>query len=268
MANHIIGLDIGGTKIRAVLAGGDKILEKVQIKTPLKNRAEFLKGLEATIGALISKLPSEEKISGIGAGIAGALDLNKGIILNAPNIKILNGFNIKGWLQKKFGCKVEIDNDARCFLRGEYLFGAGKGYENLVGITFGTGVGGGIMINGKMIYGANGSAGELGHMIIEGKKDWETLTVKQFRKSKFSKASVEEFKKNSGIGLSNIVNVLDPEAIIIGGSAAKDVGKFLPQIKTIAGKFIISSKSRKNVKILTGRLGEYAGAIGAAAIFK
>ena len=263
---YIIGIDIGGSKIIAALIRSGKIFYKIKISTP-KNRKKFCRKLQIIIEQLIKKAEGRKNIEDIGCGIAGALDIERGIVLNAPNLKFLNNFNIKKWLQKQFYYKVKIDNDARCFLRGEYLFGAGKGYKNLVGVTFGTGIGGGIIINGKMVYGANDSTGELGHMVINEGKDWETLTVKQVRKLKFSKISVEEFKKNLGIGFSNIVNVLDPEIIIIGGGAAETIGKFLPKIKTITNKLIISSKSRKNVKILVGKLGEDAGAIGAAAIF-
>ncbi len=250
----------------AALVKSGKVFYKIKLSTP-KNRKKFCRELQTVIEQLIKKAGGQKNIKGIGCGTAGALDLKKGVILKVANIKMLNGFNIKKWLQKKFSCKVKIDNDARCFLRGEYLFGAGKGYENLVGVTFGTGVGGGIIINGKMVYGANDSIGELGHMVINEGKDLEALTVKQVRKLKFSKISVKEFKKNLGIGFSNIVNILDPEIIIVGGGAAETVGKFLPEIKTITNKLIISSKSRKNVKILVGKLGEDAGAIGAATLF-
>jgi len=264
---YIIGIDIGGTKISAVLVKDDKILKSVKIKTPQKSRREFLNKLEVLIGEVILELADKKEISGIGCGVAGALDLKKGIILNAPNIKILNGFNIKNWLHKKFSCKVKIDNDARSFTRAEYLFGAGRGYKNIVGMTLGTGIGGGIIINGRMVYGANDSAGELGHMVIDRGKDLEALTVKQVRKLNFSKMPIKKFKKNLGIGFSNIINILDPEVIIIGGGAAETSKNFLPKIKVAADKLIISSKSRKNVKIFIGKLGENAGAIGAAALF-
>lgn len=263
---YIIGIDIGGSKIIAALIRSGKVFYKIRLSTP-KNRNKFYRELQIIIEQLVKKAGDRKNVKDIGCGIAGVLDRERGVILNAPNLKFLNGFNIKKWLQKQFNCEVKIDNDARCFLRGEYLFGAGKGYENIVGVTFGTGIGGGIIINGKMVYGANDSTGELGHMVINEGKDWEALTVKQARKLKFSKISVEEFKKNLGIGFSNIVNVLDPEIIIVGGGAAETVGKFLPKIKTITNKLIISSKSRKNVKILIGKLGEDAGAIGAATLF-
>jgi len=263
---YIIGVDIGGSKINAGLFKNGKILKSVKIATSKKSRREFLNKIEKIIGELIFKIDKKDLL-GIGCGVAGALDLGEGVILNAPNIKILNGFNIKNWLHKKFGCEVKIDNDARLFLRAEYLFGAGKGYKNIVGMTLGTGVGGGIIIGSKMVYGSNDSAGEVGHMVIDHGKDLEVLTVKQIRKSKFSKIATEKFEKNLGIGLSNIINILDPEVIIIGGGAIEDIKIFLPKIEMTAAEFIISPKSRKHVKILIGKLGEDAGAMGAAALF-
>lgn len=260
----IIGVDIGGSKINAVLFKNGKIFKSIKSETLRKNRANFLNNLEKVIRKVI---PQNGKFFGIGCGVAGALDLKKGVILNAPNLRILNNFNIKNWLEKKFKCNVKIDNDARSFLRAEYMFGAGRGYKNLIGITLGTGIGGGIIIDGKMIYGASGSAGELGHMVIDKGKDLEALTVKLVRKYKFSKTSISEFKKNLGIGLANIINILDPEAIIIGGGAAKTAKTFLPKVKMAAAKFVISPKSQKNVKIIVGKLGENAGALGAAALF-
>lgn len=253
---YIIGIDIGGSKIKAIIFNDGKVLKSAKILTPKKSRKKFLKELEALVRKLILDL-GDKKILGIGCGVAGALDLEKGIVLGATNIKILNNFNIKNWLEKKFSCEVKIDNDARCFIRAEYVFGAGRGCKNLVGVTLGTGVGGGIIINGKMFYGGNGSAGELGHMLINSEKDWGFLLLKQ-KKNR---------EKNLGIGFANIVNILDPEIIIIGGGASGAFKSLLSEAKKIMNKFIISPKSRKNVKIIIGKLGENAGAVGAAALF-
>lgn len=263
---YIIGIDIGGSKIIAALVKGGKVFHKIKISMP-KNKNEFFKKLETVIEQLIEKAGGMKNINGIGCGIGGALDLKKGIILSWSNIKFLDGFNIKNWLKKKFNCEVKINNDARCFTYGEYLYGAGRGYKNIVGMTLGTGVGGGIIINGQLIYGANGSAGEIGHMIIDNKKDLEFLTVKQIRKLKFSKIAAKKLEKNLGIGIANIINVLDPEAIIMGGGATKNAEAFIPKVKKIAGKFIVSSIAGENVKIIIGKLGENAGAIGAATLF-
>ena len=263
---YIIGIDIGGSKIIAALVKGAQIFHKIKIPMP-KNKKDFFDKLEKVIGELIKKAGGKKNIRGIGCGIGGALDLEKGIILSWSNIKFLDKLNIKSWLKKQFNYEVRIDNDAKCFIRAEYLFGAGKGYNNIVGMTLGTGVGGGIIIGGKMIYGANDSAGEIGHMIINNGKDLEEATVKQMRKLKFSKMAAKEFEKNLGIGLVNIINILDPEIIIIGGGAAKTVEAFILKARKIAEKFIVSPQAEKNVKILKGKLGENAGAIGAAALF-
>lgn len=264
--SYIIGIDIGGSKINAIVFNGGKVFKSVKILTPQKSRKEFLVKLEILVRKLILIINKKE-ISGIGCGAAGVLDLKKGVILNSPNLRFLNNFNIKNWLEKKFNYKVKIDNDARSFLRAEYMFGAGRGYKNLVGITLGTGIGGGIIINKKMFYGANNAAGELGHMIIDRGKDFETLTVKEVRKLNFYKTAVGEFEKNLLFGLTNIINILDPEVIIIGGGAVNMAEIFLPKAKKIINQFVISPKSRKNVNITIGKLGENAAAIGAAALF-
>ncbi len=263
---YIIGIDIGGSKIIAAVIIGGKVFHKIKIMMS-KNKKEFFNQLHLITEQLIKKAGGRKNIRGIGCGIGGVLDLEKGIILSWSNINFLDGLNIKNWLKKEFNYEVVIDNDAKCFTRGEYLFGAGKGYKNIVGMTLGTGVGGGIIIGGKMVYGANGSAGEIGHMIINNGKDLEEATVKQMRKLKFSKMAAKKFEKNLGIGFANMINILDPEAIIIGGGIVVASEFFLPRAKEIMKKFIISPKSRKNVKITIGQLGENAGAIGAAALF-
>lgn len=262
---HIIGIDIGGSKINAILFKNGEVLESAEISTS-KNRKKFLEKLETLVEKLIFNT-DKNRILGIGCGMAGTLDLKKGVIFNAPNLRFLNNFNIKNWLNEKFDCETKVDNDARSFLRAEYMFGAGRGYKNLVGITLGTGVGGGMVIGGKIFYGSNDTAGELGHMTIDCGKDLEFLTVKQTRKLKFSNAALKKFKENLAIGLANIVNILDPEAVILGGGAVNAIKNFLPEIKMAAAKFIISPKSRENVKIILGKLDENAGAIGAAALF-
>jgi len=271
---YIIGIDIGGSKIIVAVVENRKVYYKIKSATP-KNRKEFLNKLELMIKNIFEKAGGRKNILGIGCGFAGALDLQKGTILDAPNVEILEDFNIKSWLQHKFNCDVKIDNDARCFLRSEYIFGAGQRYKNVVGITFGTGIGGGIIINSKMVYGANGSAGETGHMVINLKTqnsklktyDWEQSTVKQMRKNKFSEEATREFEKNLGIGFANIINFLDPDAIIIGGGVAESIRTILPKAKATMNKFVISPKSRRNIRIIIGKLGEDAGAIGAAALF-
>ncbi len=279
----IVGIDIGGTKINVVLFRGAKVLHKDREPTKTKTREVFLNQLEEIISSVISPLRRKE-ILGIGCGVAGALDLKKGEVLNAPNLPVINGLKIREWLAKKFHRETFIDNDARSFLRGEHLWGAGKGYKNLVGLTLGTGVGGGIIIDGKMINGSNDAAGEIGHMIIDKGRDFEELAgaraLRNFGFSDSLKAyslakkgdknaqkSFEKVGEYLGVSLANIVNMLDPQAIIIGGGLAGAEKFILPQARKTMKKLITSPKAAERVKILLGKLGEDAGAMGAAALF-
>lgn len=300
----IVGVDIGGTKINVVLFRGAKVLHKDKQPTETKNLSAFMTQLEGIVSSVISPLRRREFI-GIGCGIAGALDLEKGQVLKAPNLPIINGLKIREWLAKKFHREVKIDNDARSFLRGEHLWGAGRGYKNLVGLTLGTGIGGGIIIDGKMINGANDAAGEIGHMalnIVQGNSKFKIPNSKQISNSKSQILDFEELAgaralknlgfsdslkaynlakkgdKNArkafekvgeylGISLANIVNMIDPQAIIIGGGLAGAEKFILPQAQKTMKKLITSPKAAEKVKILLGKLGEDAGAMGAAALF-
>lgn len=282
MDKYIIGIDVGGSKIITALVKGGKVFYKIKIETP-KNKNEFLKKLETMIEQLIEKAGERKNIKGIGLAILGVSDFKSGMTLMADNLRILNNFNLKDWVAKKFRFKVRIDNDSRSFTRAEYLFGVGKGFKNIIGITLGTGVGGGIIIDGKVFHGSFNSAGEIGHMIYN-KTEFEDLMSAQSLKKigfsdslaiyKFAKVGNKKARKifrqlgeYLGVGLANLVNILDPEAIVIGGGMAGASKFFLPEAKRSATRFILSPKSRKNVKILVGKLGEDAGAIGAAALF-
>lgn len=287
----IVGIDIGGSKINVVLFRGAKVLHKDKQPTETKNQAAFLAQLEGMVSSVISPLRRREFI-GIGCGVAGALDLEKGQVLRSPNLPIIDGLKIQEFLSKKFYREVLIDNDARSFLRGEHLWGAGKGYKNLVGLTLGTGVGGGIIIDGKTINGSHDAAGEIGHMIIKSEirnskletNDFEELAgaraLKNFGFSDSLKAynlarkgdknaqkAFEKVGEYLGVSLANIVNMVDPQAIIIGGGLSGAEKFILPQARKTMKKLITSPKAAEGVKILLGKLGEDAGAMGAAALF-
>jgi glucokinase len=268
--DFLLGIDIGGSITKLLLVKDFKIVGRIKIKTSKENRKDFLSQLGEAIDEII--LAAEgNKIKGVGCGVAGMLDLERGVVLKAPNIPILNGFNIKNWISKKTGIEIRVDNDARSFTRAEHLWGAGKRYKNMVGITLGTGVGGGIIIDGKLVYGNNGSAGEVGHMILNAKgEDLEMLTMKYMSDSGFpvvveaynnkkAKEALKNFENNLAMGFTNIITILNPEAIIIGGGASEAGKFFIPKIKKII--------SGKNIKILLSKLGEDAGALGAAGLF-
>lgn len=231
-----IGVDIGGSKINIVLWDGKRIVARRQAQ-------------EVSLKRLNEEL-SHFKVSKIGIAIPGILDFKTGNILKCPNLSSFNGLNLKEILKKD----IYVDNDANCFLRAEAKLGAGRGYNDILAVTMGTGIGGAIKIaelNKDLVYkGARGSAGEFGHIIIDGGKTWEELY-------QATKEEPKQQEKVNAIGLANLINIFDPEIIILGGGGAK-----LPKRELIE-RYIISPLAKK-AKIVGSKLGLDACAIGAA----
>jgi len=165
---YSIGVDIGGTKILAVLVDEKgSIKERIKFNTA-KNRKDILIQITEAISYLIKKEKegSKQIIKGIGVGVPGIINRNKGKLITLPNVPSLNGFHIISFLKKKFRMKVCLENDSACTSLAEYKFGLGKNVRNMFCLTLGTGIGGGIILNGK-IYSGRGSAPEPGHITVE-----------------------------------------------------------------------------------------------------
>ena len=164
-----IGIDIGGTSIKgASINSSGQILDLFSLRVNKADTPEKTIGeLSKIILEFLSEHVYEEQISGIGVGVPGIVDFDKGVVLSSPNLPTWNGFNIKEFLQKTTNLPVFLNNDANVAALGECVFGAGKKYQNMILLTLGTGVGGGVIIN-KNIYDGNEHRGaELGHMVIE-----------------------------------------------------------------------------------------------------
>lgn len=275
--NSIIGLDIGGTKIEGILWRGGKILDSKKIKTP-KSRKQFLKA----VAQLIQDLKSSRRIQGIGISCAGAIEKKTGKIINSPNMKFLNGLRLSNALSKKFRVVARIENDTNCFLLGEYYFGAARGKRNVVALTLGTGVGGAVLIDGKMLRGRHGSGGELGHIVIHDRQSLEDLTSSHiFKKYKMGGALEVQHKaeggnlkarqiyrelgKYLGLELASLINIFDPELIILGGGISRGSHLFLRQALVEVKKFcMLPSRLLPPIKI--SKL-KHAGALGAISMF-
>ena len=166
MNKNVIGIDIGGTNLRgAVVDSKGKILKKYSLSS------EANVGIDNLINNLIdliNNLRADFKITGIGIGIPGILDSKKGIITQAPNIKNAANYPIIKVLNSRIKPRLPlvIENDANCAAFGEYEFGVGLGLKTLIMITLGTGVGGGIILNGEIWNGAHGMGAEIGHIKI------------------------------------------------------------------------------------------------------
>ncbi|GBR73993.1 glucokinase [Candidatus Termititenax aidoneus] len=153
-----IGLDVGGTKITAGLADASgKILQRETSQTA-SNVVE-------QISALIQKFSAGQKIAKIGLGLPG--QLKNGVALNMPNVPQLNGVDLLAELNKIYPAEYVIENDANAAALAELKYGAGRNYKNFIYVTISTGVGGGIIIDGRLYAGANGTAGEFGHAILQ-----------------------------------------------------------------------------------------------------
>lgn len=244
---YSISIDIGATKILGGIVIGKKVLHKIKKPTQSNSgKTNVIKNIIAVIEELQQAKPG--KLQKIGIGIAGQVDHKKGIILSTGNFsKDFKNVKLAEVLKKKFNVPVQIDNDVRNFTLAETKMGAGKGLKNIIGLTFGTGIGGAIFMNGEMWRGKDNSAGEVGHTKISGKwvgnipkcgcgdkYCWESVASgKAWNKlyKKYNKKKADEIiVYNIVTGLLNLCNTLNPDVIILGGGLMEH-GDILPKIK-------------------------------------
>lgn len=240
-----IAIDIGGTNLRASLVENNKIIEYIKKNTP-KNKNDFLKELYSMINELITK-----DVKAIGIGSPGPL--SNGIIKNPPNIPLHN-FNLKKAIENKFHKRVVIENDAHCVALAELKLGCRK--KNFVILTFGTGVGGGIVIDGRL-YTGRGYAGEIGHIVIDNGKSFEILwkEVREYIRKNFGREifikdlikmnnpeavnAIEKVVKIISMGIASAINILDPEVVILNGGFKETGDVLLKRIRREAKKYIV-----------------------------
>ena len=306
---YIIGLDIGGTKIEGILAKATtagvlpKIIRKVREPT---NAAAGKNAVIGNITSVIAELYSYGKeeiqgfrLGGIGIGTAGFL--KKGRMQMTPNIPALLNVKLKEVLQqqlrlKKVKAPLFIENDSICFALAEFMFGAAKGYKDAVGIIVGTGIGGGLILDGKVYRGRDGGAGHIGHTTIDpsgplcgcgqrghfeswcsGKyitKRYVTAGGKirnpdphkifYSKEAAARKIMIETYEK-FGLALANIINTFNPEIIVMGGGVSNLPTEFYRKINSAAQKHAYPAFS-DNIKIVKNRLGDSAGVYGAVAL--
>ena len=284
MAN-IIGIDLGGTNIKAGLVDSKgKLIKRYEMPT------EAEKGAKQVISNIIFSVEKVKsgRVGGIGIGSPGPMDYKKGVITAPVNLPFRN-VHLKKLIQGKFRIKTMLDNDAKCFTLGESVFGSGKKYKNVVGITLGTGIGGGLVIKRK-IYHGRGNATELGHTTIKydgmraksnndgdleehiaargitrifGSKDPHEIYDLALNGSKKAKRTFEKMGSYLGIGLANIMYSFDPDIIIIGGKISNSWRFFSKSMNQEIKKRYFS----KPCPIIRSRLKD-AGVLGAAALAK
>ena len=268
----ILCIDIGASKMHALLFQERFIEAEYRLVTPQGKRG-FLKVLKG----LINQAQSKGKLDAMGIGIAGVVDAKNGKLIFSPRLKFMNGFNLLKWAGVIGRCRVVVENDARAFVIGEKLLGAGKKSKSLVGVTLGTGVGSGLIINERIWKGHTNSAGEIGHMFVELTpriKEFEFLAgmsyfgesldifkgVPYHKIRKIPRSLIRKFDRYAyflAAGLANIINIINPEMIVLGGGLSKLSRFYLPKTKVFLSRIIFSGK-RNSTKIRVSFLGDRA----------
>jgi glucokinase len=311
----VVAVDIGGTKIMTALFKADGKMLAKDVRPTLVSE-----GVDAVIERLcaaINEILADNKMSlsqigAIGIACAGGIDTGKGIVVTpSPHLPGWADLPLAEIVKKKTGVLAYLVNDASAAALGEQRYGAGRGVKNLILFTLGTGIGGGIIIDGKLYLGARGGAGEFGHMTVEadglqcdcgnigclekyasgtavardaierisrgaksslidmagGKID--EITAEMVGKAaqsgdNLAREAIARTAYYLGIGMVNIVNIFNPEMVVIGGGMSA-LGEMIiaPGRKMVAERpYSINAQS---VRVVTGRLGNEAGVYGAAA---
>lgn len=233
----LIGVDLGGTKIAAALIEDDKIVKQITCPTP------FDQGKLVVVDAISQAISQvyDQEITGIGIGVPGLVDLHNNMVLDVTNIPSWDIVPLKQMLEDRFLKPVFVNNDANCFALGEKHFGKGKPYHNFVGVTLGTGLGAGIIINNHLYSGQLCGAGEFGSIFyldsnIENyccgmffknhNLDGSELAEKAKAGDADAQKLFDELGGHIALCLSNILFALAPEAIILGGSVSQSFALF------------------------------------------
>ncbi|MDQ4139938.1 MAG: ROK family protein [Bacteroidota bacterium] len=269
--HKIIGLDIGGTKIHMGLVERGKITKEVKVPTAAQaSKDQILQQLTQDIGKLM-----DPDVLGIGVGVPGLVDEEKGIVCDVQNIPEFTEIPLKQYLEEYFRKPVFLTNDANSFILGEKLYGAAQPYKNVVGLTLGTGFGGGIILNNQLYSGAFSSAGEFGGIPYLDKNLEEYCSGKFFH-GKFGVsgqqvhaaaikgdrqaiAMLEHFGEHLGEAIKMILFALAPEAIFLGGSVSSCYSFFKEAMQQRVDQFpfervkkqlVIEQSTMKNGAIL------------------
>ena len=287
-----LGLDLGGTKIAAAVVEDGTILSKTRVDTPQDGFDSVIDALEHCARTLLAE---HTDIKAVGVGSPGPLDIKKGVVLFAPNITGMVDAPVVAELSTRLGKRVFIENDANAAGYAEHLFGAARDLENSIYVTISTGVGGGIFVGDRVIHGAFGAAGEVGHMtLLPGGPlcgcghhgCWETLasgraiardasfsyresltTVEVFKRAQAGERralqAVENSAYYSGVGFANLQKALDPDGFVIGGGLSQAGDFYFDKVKKAVTEHTVGFPP---VTLRLAELGTDAGVIGAAAV--
>lgn len=275
--NAYIGVDLGGTNMRAGRIEGGVLVTQFSAPTPRN-----AKGQEDTLLALIEVIRTvwEDNVVAIGVGVPSVVDRERGILYNVINIPHWEEVHLRDILEARFSVPVYIDNDANCFALGERIFGVGKDFENFVGLTLGTGLGGGIIQKGRLLADANCGSGEFGMLPYQGQvleyycsgsyfmNVWGVNGKEMYvRAASGDEQALEAYRQlgmHVAAAIKMVVLTIDPEMIVFGGSVTAAHALFEESMYENLKDFYYPN-SIKNLRIYFSEM-ENPGLFGAASL--
>ncbi len=302
---YAIGVDVGGTQIRAALVDNcGHILTEIRAPTEAeRGPQEVIHDIVDFIERMYAALPPDSTCLGVGVGAPGPLDPETGMIFSAPNMPGWENVPFRSILTKYIRIPITISNDANAAVLGEWYFGRGAGLMNVVYITISTGIGSGIIADGRLLLGHRGAGAELGHMIIDvhKKKTWEqlasgtalrvhaatTMTLNPHtmlhdlakpetvtaadvvQAAAYGDASAQQLMQREveylGLGFVSTLHIISPEIILVGGSVVTSNPFLLDRARSVVHEHVIADIYR-SVPIELTQLGNNVGMLGAAAL--
>jgi glucokinase len=293
-ALRVIGVDVGGTKtLAAVVDREGEIEQQLVHSTDVSSQDGLLAGLDA----VVDELRGGREIAALGFGIPSRVDQRTGRAVASVNIPLAD-VDFRDRMRERHGLPVGIDNDANAATIGEWKSGAAKGARHVVMLTLGTGVGGGLILDGRPFRGATGVGAELGHIVIgidgppcgcgghghlesyaagrvadaaarrlygEG-SDGHELVAKANEGDAHAVKALAEIGRHLGAGIASLVNIFEPEVVVVGGGFGSSAGELLlgPAREVVAIEGL--QPLRDTVRIVPAQLGFHAGVIGAAMV--
>jgi glucokinase len=302
--NLVFAVDLGGTHLRVALVDDNgTILKQLKQETPKGDSADCIINALANVAEQWSD--EKQRVVATSIMVPGAVDSDKAVVLQAPNLPSLVNFGLKAALEQRLGWPVFLENDANAAAVGEMWLGAARGCRDVMSVTLGTGVGGGVILDGKLWRGSHGSAGEIGHTTVDpfsGLKckcgntgclelfasataivrmtrenlsffsgtrlTSDELTAEQVYQAgregdELALAVFKRFGMYLGIGLANIINLIDPQIIVISGGAANGWDLFATEMYRQVEERAFRTTAQQ-VKIARAECGDNAGLLGAA----
>lgn len=289
---NTIGVDIGGSTVLAAVVADGQVLASVDRETPGRSTAPRV--VEDVIVGAVASLRQDHDVTGVGVGAAGFVDTTRRRVMFAPHLSWRDE-PLADRLEQRLGLPVVLDNDANTALWGEERFGAAAGCADAVLVTLGTGIGGAILVDGRIHRGRGGMAGEFGHMQVvpdgrpcecgrtgcweqycSGKAlmrftaeagrelDGPAITEAARTGDMVASGAYDDIGRWLGVGLANVVAALDPGVVVVGGGVSAAGELLLAPARAALADRLVAARHRSVPNLVPAALGPLAGAIGAA----